>query len=198
MKVVVLLLNWFRELELQMPKIVDHDKRRQEIALKATTVFLEHGYKNVGMRQLCDLLGMSKSAVYHYYKSKDELFKAATEAMVNYDSDALLDFPKAKDASRPQRIDNFIAILRQLAPRFFQEMQLVADYINVIGHESVSSDPSMNVANQKYLALLSDYVCSASSNELYTLMLGLLNHQLMIGSELKDAYISDLVDKHIA
>lgn len=197
MKVVVLLLNWFRELELQMPKIVDHDKRRQEIALKATTVFLEHGYKNVGMRQLCDLLGMSKSAVYHYYKSKDELFKAATEAMVNYDSDALLDFPKAKDASRPQRIDNFIAILRQLAPRFFQEMQLVADYINVIGHESVSSDPSMNVANQKYLALLSDYVCSASSNELYTLMLGLLNHQLMIGSELKDAYISDLVDKNI-
>ncbi|GAL31853.1 transcriptional regulator TetR family [Vibrio maritimus] len=77
-------------------------------------------------------------------------------------------------------------------------MQLVADYINVIGHENVSSDPSMNVANQKYLALLSDYVCSKNPIELYTLMLGLLNHQLMMGSELEDAYISDLVDKHIA
>ncbi|WP_112479303.1 TetR/AcrR family transcriptional regulator [Vibrio variabilis] len=181
-----------------MPKIVDHDKRRQEIALKATTVFLEHGYKNVGMRQLCDLLGMSKSAVYHYYKSKDELFKAATEAMVSFDSDALIDFPRTTDASRSQRIDNFIAIFRQLSPRFFQEMQLVADYIEVIGHENVSSDPSMNVANQRYLALLNDYVCNTHSNELYTLMLGLLNHQLMTGAELEDAYVSSLVGKHIA
>ncbi len=64
-----------------MPKIVDHDKKREEIALKATGIFLEFGYKNLGMRQLCEQLGMSKSAVYHYYKSKDELFKAATEAM---------------------------------------------------------------------------------------------------------------------
>ncbi len=86
-----------------MPKIVDHKKRREEIALKATGIFLEYGYKNVGMRQLCDLLEMSKSAVYHYYKSKDELFKAATEAMVNFDADALIDMPLAGSANREQK-----------------------------------------------------------------------------------------------
>lgn len=180
-----------------MPKIVDHDKRRQEIALNATTVFLEHGYKNVGMRQLCELLGMSKSAVYHYYKSKDELFMAATKAMVNYDSDAMLGFPMRQEASRAQRVDNFIAIFRQLTPRFFQEMQLVADYINVIGQENVLTDPSMNIANQKYLVLLGEYVSSEHQVELYTLMLGLLNHQLMMGTILEDTYITNLVLKHI-
>ena len=46
-----------------MPKIVDHEKKREEIALKAADVFLELGYKNLGMRELCQQLEMSKSAI---------------------------------------------------------------------------------------------------------------------------------------
>ena len=90
-----------------MPKIVDHDQRREEIALKAAGVFLEFGYKELGMRQLCSHLNMSKSAVYHYYKSKDELFKAATEAIVRHDGGNLADLPLAVDATAGQKIENF-------------------------------------------------------------------------------------------
>lgn len=180
-----------------MPKIVDHEKRREEIALKAADVFLEFGYKNVGMRQLCELLGMSKSAVYHYYKSKDELFKAATEAIVNFDGDALVGSPRAIEANKQQRMDNFLTIFAQMAPRFFKEMQLVADYIGVIGEDNVADDPCMMLANQKYQDLLEKYVCSEVTDTLYTLVLGLLNHQIMTGKPLDNDYIISILECHL-
>lgn len=172
-----------------MPKIVDHESRRREIALKATEVFLEFGYKNIGMRQLCEQLGMSKSAVYHYYKSKDELFKAATEAIVNFDAQGLSDRPKSSQANTEQKVENFVLIFQQMAPRFFQEMKLVADYIDVIGQENVATDPCMLLANQKYLAMLESYVSAEHKDALYTLILGLLNHQVMLGKPLDEYFV---------
>ncbi|QLE84133.1 TetR/AcrR family transcriptional regulator [Shewanella sp. Scap07] len=176
-----------------MPKIVDHNEKRLHIAMKATEIFLQQGYKNVGMRQLCEYLGMSKSAVYHYYKSKDELFIAATEAIINYDASAFASPVLTADATRQQRVDNFISLFAMLAPRFFQEMKLVADYMEVIGLDNVSDDPCMNIANDKYLRLLSDYVSAEHSAPLYTLLLGLLNHQLMLGKPLEPNYIAEQV-----
>lgn len=178
-----------------MPKIVDHDKKREEIALKATGIFLEFGYKNLGMRQLCEQLGMSKSAVYHYYKSKDELFKAATEAMVNFDAEILAGRPSATSASPEQQAENFVLIFQQMAPRFFQEMKLVSDYIDVIGQENVATDPCMLLANQKYMTMLENYVSAQHKESLYTLMLGLLNYQLMLGKALEEAFIIEQVDR---
>jgi len=180
-----------------MPKIVDHDKRREDIALKATEVFLKFGYKNIGMRQLCEQLGMSKSAVYHYYKSKDELFIAATEAIVNFDANVLAERPDSREASDEQRIENFILIFNQMAPRFFQEMKLISDYIDVIGEENIATDPCMSLANQKYMSMLEDYVSDEHQTPLYTLMLGLLNHQIMIGKPLSDTYVIEQLKKVI-
>ncbi|MBC7004670.1 TetR/AcrR family transcriptional regulator [Photobacterium sp. BZF1] len=180
-----------------MPKIVDHDKRREDISLKAAAIFLEVGYKNIGMRQLCEQLGMSKSAVYYYYKSKDELFRAATEAIVNFDAEVLAQRPNSQNATPQQRVENFLLIFQQMAPRYFQEMQLVADYIEVIGKKNIANDPSMLLANQKYISLLSNYVSAEHSTPLYTLILGLLNHQIMIGKPLTEEYISAMIINYL-
>jgi len=178
-----------------MPKIVDHESRRREIAQKATEVFLEFGYKNIGMRQLCEQLGMSKSAVYHYYKSKDELFKAATEAIVNFDVEMLAGRPSAAETTPTQQVENFVLIFEQMAPRFFQEMKLVADYIDVIGQQNVATDACMLLANQKYTAMLESYVSPLHKESLYTLILGLLNHQVMLGKALDKAFVTEQVER---
>lgn len=175
-----------------MPKIVDHEQRRQELALQAAHIFLEYGYKNLGMRQLCERLGMSKSAVYHYYQSKDELFKAATDAIINFDGDALLSSPLAVNASPEQQVENFIALFKQISPRFFKEIQLITDYIQVIGSPNVACDPSMILAKRKYLDLFAKYISAEKQYPLFTLMLGLLSHQLMVGQPLDDRYIKEL------
>lgn len=181
-----------------MPKIVDHSKRRKEIALKATEVFLSFGYKNVGMRLLCEQLGMSKSAIYHYYKSKDELFRAATEASVNFDANVLSERPELHEASYEQRIENFVLIFNQVTPRFFQEMKLVFDYIDVIGEENVANDTCMLLANQKYMFILEKYVSQDHQASLYTLMLGLLSKQTMLGLPLNESDVVEQVKKVLA
>lgn len=180
-----------------MPKIVDHDKKREEIALKVASVFLEHGYKELGMRQLCSHLAMSKSAVYHYFKSKDEIFVASTEAIFSSDSMILSDCPHVEHASLNERIDNFIQIMNILAPRHFQETKLVMEYIDVIGLENIPQDSCMRTANEKYQSLLANYVDTGQTEQLYAILLGLLSQQLLFGRPLSKDYISGLILKHL-
>jgi len=181
-----------------MPKIVDHDKKREEIALKAATIFLEFGYKDLGMRQLCTHLNMSKSAVYHYFKSKDALFRASTEAMVKFDELVLANNPLANTANLDEKVNNFIQIFNILAPRHFQEMKLVMEYIDVIGQEQVAQDSNMILANDKYQSLLASYVDDTQPEVLYTLLLGLLTQQVVSGKSASRESISSLVEKHLA
>lgn len=180
-----------------MPKIVDHDKKREDIALKAASIFLEHGYKDLGMRQLCSHLSMSKSAVYHYFKSKDEIFKAATEAMMGHDGLTLKDSPLVDNASIQERLENFYKIFTILSPRHFQETKLVMEYIDVIGLEAVPDDICMKMASDNYETLLAKYVQSSNEEQIYSLLLGLLNHQLVRGEIFSFEYVSDLVRKHL-
>ena len=42
----------------------------------ATRLFAEHGYDRVGMRDVCDLVGVSLPSVYHYFKDKQNLYRA--------------------------------------------------------------------------------------------------------------------------
>ncbi|WP_373952453.1 TetR/AcrR family transcriptional regulator [Vibrio pomeroyi] len=181
-----------------MPKIVDHDQRREEIALKAAGVFLEFGYKELGMRQLCSHLNMSKSAVYHYYKSKDELFKAATEAIVRHDSGNLADLPLAADATIEQKIENFVYIFQAIESRHFQEMKLVFDYIDVIGQEAVAEDASIEIANNKYQQLLAQYIDAENAVELYSILIGLLTHQTLCGGKLEPEHVRSVASKYLA
>ncbi|OBQ46005.1 TetR/AcrR family transcriptional regulator [Halodesulfovibrio spirochaetisodalis] len=166
-----------------MPKIVDHAKMREEIALKAASVFLEYGYKGISMRQLCKHIEMSKSAVYHYFKSKDEIFKASTEAIVNYDFEVLSDVPLANVASLDEKCQNFERLFRVLSSRFFQELNLVMEYIETIGEDVVAKDELMNISNKKYQELLFRFVDEENSSTLYTMLLGLLTHRVLRGED---------------
>lgn len=47
----------------------------------ATQLFLNKGYDNTSMQDIVQALGMSKGAVYHHFKSKEDLFE---KAVVDY------------------------------------------------------------------------------------------------------------------
>lgn len=55
------------------PLSPDYGKRKQLILEKSAQMFAEHGYHKASIDQLADACGMSKSLVYHYFKSKHEL-----------------------------------------------------------------------------------------------------------------------------
>jgi AcrR family transcriptional regulator len=61
-----------------MPKVVPEYKEeaRQRIVQTALLVFAEKGYHETTMEDIAERLGVSEGAIYLYFKSKRELFKA--------------------------------------------------------------------------------------------------------------------------
>ena len=60
-----------------MPKIVDHDKRRDDIALVACKVVAEHGFEQATVVRIARETGYTTGMIAHYYDSKQEIILAA-------------------------------------------------------------------------------------------------------------------------
>ena len=60
-----------------MPKIVDHDQRRDEIALVACRVVAEHGFDQATVVRIAREAGYTTGMVAHYFDSKQEIIIAA-------------------------------------------------------------------------------------------------------------------------
>ncbi len=57
-----------------MPKIIDYDKKKQEIIEKAKIVFAKRGYHNTSLSHISKKCGMGRTTIYQYFKNKDEIF----------------------------------------------------------------------------------------------------------------------------
>jgi AcrR family transcriptional regulator len=60
-----------------MPKIVDHAKRRDEIAYVACQVVANHGFEQATMARIARAAGYTTGMVAHYYESKQDIILAA-------------------------------------------------------------------------------------------------------------------------
>jgi TetR/AcrR family transcriptional repressor of bet genes len=60
-----------------MPKIVDHERRRDEIALVACRVVAEYGFDQATIVRIARAAGYTTGMVAHYFDSKQEIIIAA-------------------------------------------------------------------------------------------------------------------------
>jgi TetR/AcrR family transcriptional regulator, transcriptional repressor of bet genes len=60
-----------------VPKIVDHAKRRDEIALVACEVVATHGFEQATVARIARAAGYTTGMVAHYYESKQDIILAA-------------------------------------------------------------------------------------------------------------------------
>jgi AcrR family transcriptional regulator len=63
-----------------MPKIVDHDRYRDELAYRSFDIVAKHGFQ-IPTRDLAKRLGISTGTIYKYFKSKRHLFEYMTQVM---------------------------------------------------------------------------------------------------------------------
>lgn len=59
-----------------------HDQQRAHILQGATQLFARHGYASTSMNQVADACGLSKAALYHYFRDKDAMLVSITEEHV--------------------------------------------------------------------------------------------------------------------
>lgn len=60
-----------------MPKLVDHEARRERIAHAACQVVADHGFEHASMVRIAHSVGYSTGMVAHYFASKEDIILAA-------------------------------------------------------------------------------------------------------------------------
>lgn len=73
-----------------MPKIVDHERFREELLEKYFNLFAKRGYLNPTMREVAEELGVSTGTLYHYFPTKASLLEQLFNLASRRDSSAVL------------------------------------------------------------------------------------------------------------
>jgi AcrR family transcriptional regulator len=76
----------------------DKNETKNKIAQAAIRLFPEQGYVNTSMRKIAEAVGISKPALYYYFKNKDELFKYIVDVGNQYSQKKLIEI---KDSDLP-------------------------------------------------------------------------------------------------
>lgn len=72
-----------------MPKIIDHDQRREEIVDVTWQLIVEGGIEAATMREIASRAGFANGALKHYFPGKDDIIKGAYERSLHSLGDAL-------------------------------------------------------------------------------------------------------------
>jgi AcrR family transcriptional regulator len=79
----------------------DTRSRLRELALK---LFAEQGYEKTSLREIAEQLGVTKAALYYYFKSKEDIVRSLVEDYVA-DLDELIAWAKAQPRSAATRAE---------------------------------------------------------------------------------------------
>ena len=80
---------------------------REEILKTAMRMFIEQGYHGLAMRQISEAVGVSKAALYYYFKDKEELFLAILSNYLD-EMEASIDTIRAGTESSTEQIRRFV------------------------------------------------------------------------------------------
>ncbi len=64
-----------------MPKIVNREKKRSEIAQKAIALLARKGFQATTIQDIADAAGLGKGTIYHYFKTKEEILLVVSEEL---------------------------------------------------------------------------------------------------------------------
>jgi TetR/AcrR family transcriptional regulator, transcriptional repressor of aconitase len=128
-----------------MPKIVDRAKYQSELAMRAVPVFRNHGYSAVGMREIASELGVSKSALYHYFPTKKDLFAACCAWVTKAPERS----PHGGDEGSSTLAD-VMELVKEADSIFRSDLRLLLDYMRTLTPQEAAADESLQSAFQPY------------------------------------------------
>ncbi len=62
-----------------MPKIIDHEKRKEQILKTALSIFGREGYRDCNLSLIAEECGISRPTIYQYFKDKEEIYYYAVK-----------------------------------------------------------------------------------------------------------------------
>lgn len=152
-----------------MPRIIDHEAYRAELARRAIPVFRRLGYHGLGMRQIASELGVSKSALYHYFPSKKALFEACSRQVTQAPG------PMPSPGASPQeRWQALLGLAQALDENFRGELSLLLDYTRGMSPEQLAADELMQQSQRAFAESVAALVGPERAQEALQQLMGIL------------------------
>jgi len=105
-----------------MPKVVDFEQKKQEIAHKALYVFAFAGYHRTTMAQIATMCHIGRSTIYEYFRNKDEIFTYT----LNQSFDAMkLDFQDVLGMGQGDSVERIAAIVRRILANLYKDKRIL-------------------------------------------------------------------------
>ena len=145
-----------------MPKIVDHKAHSQDLALRAAKYFSDHGYAGTSMRKVAAYLGLSKSALYHYFPTKEHLFLACTRQVMGRLDRTFIDATASDEEN--------LALLKE-----------VFEYLRGKSGTEIANDEAMQVSMDAYRKMVASIVGEDEAEEHLARLFGSLMLDYMSG-----------------
>jgi AcrR family transcriptional regulator len=105
-----------------LPKVVPEYKEKAKLRIieAGARVFTERGYYKTKMDDIADVLGVSKGAIYQYFKSKEQLFFDVIEFILEFRKDEMMSIIQSDNPMRIATGEFFeMKISRSLQTRSF-------------------------------------------------------------------------------
>ena len=177
---------------------------------------MEKGYEHTSIQDIIDNLGgLSKGAIYHHFKSKEEILDAVTDRIMEESNRKLTGIPKRKDLNGIEKLRTLFksSLCRpaqdemfQVAPSFYNNPRLLAsllyetieltgpEYIQPIIEEGIA-DGSIVAAHPKQLAELISLVANVWINPMiFDSSVEETYHKLLVFDQMLKGMGLDVVD----
>jgi len=138
-----------------MPKIIDHDKQREEIIFKSFDLFSTKGFASVTMRELARELEVSTGLLYHYFSTKEAIFEQMIQFVIEKDISRV----KAgidPDLSLSEKIITAGRLIESNKSYYQNLILLMVDYIRFVGKDEAKK--IMESFSTNYLDAISSHL----------------------------------------
>jgi AcrR family transcriptional regulator len=105
-----------------MPKVVDFEQKKREIAHKALFVFAYEGFHKTTLAQIAELCQIGRTTIYQYFKNKDEIFSYS----LNHSFDLIrLDLRQVLESPGLGSLEAIREIVRRVLGAFYEERRVL-------------------------------------------------------------------------
>ncbi len=165
-----------------MPKIVDSEAYRLSIIQKTMNLFVEHGYNGLGMRDIAKALNISKSALYHYFPTKEALFEGVADFVVRSDIDQLHTF-SSDGLPFDEKLSIFMDYIESQEDDYIHQYYILMDYARL--RPKADDWFKMNHASQQYAKAIANFlgIDVDEAMTIYLLLAGVILQRMLDGQQ---------------
>lgn len=109
--------------------VVDHEQRRQSILDHAFELFAECGYQALTYQMIADRCGISRTAIYRYFKTKEQIFDYAVKLSIRRINAMIDKVIERKDWSPKQKILRIMHITAKMLWSNQTFLTVILDYV---------------------------------------------------------------------